>query len=289
MRVVEDWYERIGEAGLLDTLSPYQPVVVGAYPLGVAADDTAVEIVCRAVDLPAFARVVDRAFGSADGFELHGGSLDGEEAVFAEFALDGMWVEVAAQPEHVHRKLGAATLGIDRVLTESGEVSRNRLRSAVASGDDWLEAAIGQSGLTRTALESLSNADPTIVRRVIGAPQRPLPLREYVLPVIIASAAYVLIFAAGAARGSQQYSGIMLVAEAAVLGALFGARIGLVAALLPLVPVAAWLLGPVLVGQSSCGPDCGSSIAGYVFVPVLLASAAGLAGALRDRYMPRPG
>jgi hypothetical protein len=287
--VIEDWYERIEDAGLLDALAPYQPVVVGAYPLRVADDETPVEIVCRAVDLPAFARVVDRAYGQSDGFELHGGALDGEDAVFAEFALDGLRVEVAGQPEHVHRRLGAATLGIDRVLSEGGEVSRHRLRAAVTHGDDWLQAAMSQSGLTRAALESLSNANPAIVRRVMGVPQPAIPLRGYVVPVLIATAAYVLIFAAGAARGSQQYSGLMLLVEAGVLGALFGARIGLVAALVPLIPIGAWLLGPVLVGQSSCGVDCGQSVAGYLFVPVLVAGAAGLAGAMRDRYLPGTG
>ena len=96
---------------------------------------------CRATDLPAFARVVERAYGSEGGFALHGGSLDGEEAVFAELALEGLPLEIAAQPEHVHRRLGAATLGIDRILAESPPSARARLAAAVAAGDDWLSAA----------------------------------------------------------------------------------------------------------------------------------------------------
>ncbi|HUZ83911.1 MAG TPA: alpha/beta hydrolase, partial [Gaiellales bacterium] len=106
------WYDRISAEGMLDVLAPYQPVVVGAHPLGLAAADTPVEVVCRATDLPAFARTVERAFGRRHGFALHGGSLDGEEAVFAEFDVSGLPVQLSAQAEHVHRRLGAATLGL---------------------------------------------------------------------------------------------------------------------------------------------------------------------------------
>jgi len=95
--VTEDWYQRLTSAGVLDVLAPYQPAIVGAHPLGIAAEGTPVEIVCRATDLPAFARVLERAFGSAEGFALHGGSLDGEEAVFAELTLEGLPLEIAAQ------------------------------------------------------------------------------------------------------------------------------------------------------------------------------------------------
>ncbi len=285
--MIEDWYQRVQRSGLLDALAPYTPVVVGAYPLGIAAEGVPLEIVCRAVDLPAFARVLERAYGERDGFALHGGQLDGEEAVFGEFTLDGIPVEVAAQPEHVHRRLGAATLGIDRVLGESGEGARMRLAAAVGRGDDWLEAALSQFGLTRAAVESLATANPTLVRRVMGVRQPPTPARAYVWPVAIGLCAYALIVAAGSARGSQEYTGIMFLVEAVVLGLMFGTRVGMAAALVPLAPVGIWLIGPILVGSTSCGADCGQTIAGYVFVPVLVASGSGVAGALRDRYFPR--
>src|SRR5438309_10577963 len=115
---MDDWYPRLQATGLLDTLSPYSPVLVGSYPLGVAAGGNAIEIVCRAADLPAFARALERAYGGSEGFALHPGALDDEDAVFAEFTLDGMPFEVGAQAEHVNRRLGAATLGIARVLEE---------------------------------------------------------------------------------------------------------------------------------------------------------------------------
>ncbi|HYX85045.1 MAG TPA: DUF4269 domain-containing protein [Gaiellales bacterium] len=282
-----DWYERLLASGLLDVLAPYQPAVVGAHPLDVAGPDTPVEIVCRAVDLPAFARVMERAFGDADGFSLHGGRLDDEDAVFAEFALDGLRLEVAAQPEHVHRRLGAATLGIDRVLAQSPPAARNRLAAAVAGGDDWLDAALAQFDLSRVAIESLASANPALVARVMGI-RRPGPaVRDYVIAVTLGVVAETLIVAAGSARGSQEYTGLMLMLEAAVLGTLFGARLGIVASLVPLAGMGAVIASSITVGSEACTPDCGQQTVSYLFVGILVAAAAGTAGAVRDRYFPR--
>ena len=54
------------------------------------------------------------------------------------------------------------------MLNESGELARNRLRGRVANGQDWLDAAMEQFDLTRAALESLSTANPSLVRQVMG-------------------------------------------------------------------------------------------------------------------------
>jgi hypothetical protein len=83
--------------------------------------------------------------------------------------------------------------------------------------------------------------------------------------------------------------GGMLVLEAAVLGAVFGARLGLAAALGPVLAIGVVVLGSVVIGSESCGGDCALQFAEYVFVAVLVASASGLAGLLRDRYFPREG
>jgi pimeloyl-ACP methyl ester carboxylesterase len=281
------WYDRLAASGVLDALAPYQPTVVGAHPLGIAAPDTPLEIVCRAVDLPAFARTAERLFGAWDGFELHGGSLDGESAVFAEFRLGELNVQVAAQAEHVHRRLGAATLGLDRALREAAPGVRARLTGSVARGEDWLDSAIDQLGLSRVAVESLATANPTLVRQVMGRPQPPIPLREYVLPIVVGILAMGLIVVSALARGSTQYIGIMFLFEAVVLGAIWGARLGTVAALAPLVLIGVDIGGSIAVGTEHCSPDCASQGAEALFVALLVASAAGVTGLIRDRYFPR--
>jgi hypothetical protein len=285
--VDEEWYTKITADGLLDELAPYGPVIVGVYPLQIAGPEDQVEIVCRAIDLPAFARALEKTHGHCEDFAAYGGSLDSEDAVFCEFSLDGLAVQVAAQPEHVNKRLGRATLGIDRVLTETGDVARSRLASKVAKGQDWLDAAMEQFNLTRAALESLATANPGLVRQVMGIKGPRLPVAAYVPPLVVGIAADALIVFAGWARGSQNFTGVMLVLEAALLGFLFGARLGIVGAVTPLLAAGIWLGAPLALGNSNgCGGDCGTALVGYVFLLVLVVSASGFVGALRDRYRP---
>lgn len=285
--MTDDWYSRLLATGLLDVLAPYQPALVGVYPLGIAPEGAPVEIVCRATDLPAFARVLQSTYGDREGFALYGGRLDEEPAVFAEFSLGGLPLEVSAQGEHLHRRLGAATLGISRALDEAGPVTRARLAVTVAGGTDWLDAATAQLNLSRSALESLSTANPVLVARVMGV-SRPGPkVREYAIALVVGLGADLLIVSAGAARGSQEYTGIMFLIEAAILGAVFGARLAVLASLTPLVAIGLLIASSVAIGSETCSPDCASQAADYLFVAVIVASAAGVTGLLRDRYFPR--
>jgi len=98
----------------------------------------------------------------------------------------------------------------------------------------------------------------------------------------------ILIVLASAAGHSQDFTGAMLMLEALILGALFGARMGLVAALAPLAVFGTVIVSSITVGNESCGDDgCGFELASYLFVAVLVGSSAGVAGLLRDRYFPR--
>ncbi|HET7428818.1 MAG TPA: DUF4269 domain-containing protein [Gaiellales bacterium] len=287
--MTDDWYERLTASGLLDTLAPYEPVIVGSYPLGLASDGERIEVVCRAVDLPAFARVLERTYGDGDGgLAVHPGSLGPEDAVFAEFSVDGLPVEVSAQRDHEHRRLGAATIGIARVMEHEGPVTRDRLAARVAAGEDWLDAAMEQTGLSRSALEALATANTAVAQRVLGV-RRPAPsIREYVLPLLVGFTSETLIVLVTASSHSSDYTGAMLLLEALVLGAIFGARMGMIAALAPLLVFGVVIGASVAGGSESCGDGgCSLQFADYAFVAVLVGSAAGVAGLLRDRYFPR--
>jgi len=286
--VTDDWYPRLLATGLLDVLAPYQPAIVGSYPLGIAPPDARVEIVCRAADLSAFARVLENTYGGQDEeFAVYPGTLDAEEAVFAEFTLDGLPLEVSAQREHVHRRLGAATLGLSRALEQAGPVTTARLAATIADGGDWLDAGTTQLDLSRTALESLATANPVLVARVMGVPRPGPKLREYKTAILTSITADVLIVAAGAVRGSQEYTGLMFMLQAGVLGLVFGARLGVIATLTPLAAYGLLILSSIAIGSETCTPDCAQQAADYLYVAVLVASAAGILGLLRDRYFPR--
>ena len=178
--------------------------------------------------------------------------------MFAEFTLEGLALEVSAQREHVHRRLGAATLGISRVLEHEGQVSRDRLAARVAPARTGWTRPSTQTGLSRSALEALATANTAVARRVLGVP-RPAPVvRQYVLPLLVGFTSETLIVLATASSRSQDFTGAMLLLEAVVLGALFGTRMGLVASLAPLALFGSVIGSSVVVGGESCGTDgCG--------------------------------
>ena len=70
-------------------------------------------------------------------------------------------------------------------------------------------------------------------------------------------------------------------------GIVFGARLGVVATLTPLIAFGLLILSSIAVGSETCTPDCAQQAADYLYVAVLVASAAGILGLLRDRYFPR--
>jgi hypothetical protein len=145
-----------------------------------------------------------------------------------------------------------------------------------------------QTGLSRSALEALATANTALAQRVLGV-RRPAPsIREYVLPLLVGFTSETLIVLVTASSHSSDFTGAMLLLEALVLGAIFGARMGLIAALTPLLVFGAVIAASVAGGSESCGQGgCGYEMASYAFVAVLAASAAGVAGLLRDRYFPR--
>jgi prolipoprotein diacylglyceryltransferase len=118
----------------------------------------------------------------------------------------------------------------------------------------------------------------------MGVPRPGPKLREYTTAILVAVVADLLIVAAGAARGSQEYTGLMFMLEAAVLGLVFGARLAVVATLTPLVAYGVLIFSSAAVGTEGWDTE---QAADYLFVAVLVASAAGLVGLLRDRYFPR--
>jgi len=117
---------------------------------------------------------------------------------------------------------------------------------------------------------------------------RPGPkAREYAIALLVGIVADLLIVSAGAARGSQDYTGIMFLIEAGILGVIFGARLALLASLAPLVAIGLVIASSVAIGSETCSPDCAQQAVDYVFVAVIVGSAAGFTGLLRDRYFPR--
>jgi len=84
--------------------------------------------------------------------------------------------------------------------------------------------------------------------------------------------------------GAPQPLAILLFVEALVLGLVFGARPGMAGAVVPMMLLFAAEVVRRAVSSGASGDSLAGALGALVFVSVLLAFCAGMAGALRDRY-----
>src|SRR5687768_8316499 len=94
-------------ARLFRDLAPFEPTLVGTFPLGLQVEGSDLDVVCRATDLDGFERAVraslDTEAIAPDRVEHL--ALD-PPAVVVAFAWHDVAVEVFCQPTAVHRQHG---------------------------------------------------------------------------------------------------------------------------------------------------------------------------------------
>ncbi|MEP3196421.1 MAG: DUF4269 domain-containing protein [Lentilitoribacter sp.] len=79
----------IDQLGLLDHLAKFDPVVIGTPPLGIATENSDIDIACSSLDLNAFVAVATKRFGQFNGFEILNIENLNEPAIVVKFnALD---------------------------------------------------------------------------------------------------------------------------------------------------------------------------------------------------------
>ena len=107
----------------------------------------------------------------------------------------------------------------------------------------------------------------------------PVSPRTYVLPLVCAFVAEgLLTLVLSQASGAAALASILFLFEAAILGFVFGAGPGALAAIAPVA-----VFG--VVDAATCsGSDCGSHIGIVVFLMLLLGFVAWMTGMLRARY-----
>ncbi len=126
---------RLEAAGILQVLAPYRPVVAGTFPLGLDTDASDVDILCEISDAEAFSDVAAQHFGRWPGFSIHRKADANPLAVVCRFTLDGLMVEVFAQPLEVKRQRAFRHMMVEqRLLAAAGPAAHEALRNLRAQG-----------------------------------------------------------------------------------------------------------------------------------------------------------
>jgi len=85
------------DLNLLEHLAKYRPVIIGTPPLGIATEDSDIDIACTAPDLEEFGSFVESAFGHLNDFAFRFLHETTEPAALASFFSSGWRIELFCQ------------------------------------------------------------------------------------------------------------------------------------------------------------------------------------------------
>jgi ribosomal protein S18 acetylase RimI-like enzyme len=160
-------------AHLFAELSPYQPALVGTFPLGLTIASSDIDIACFATDLVAFegdlCGVLHRR-----GVEVTVSPVRVDPpGLVASFTHDGTAFEVFAQPIPVHTQAGFRHMIVEgRLLSVGGAALRDRILAAKRAGaktEPAFAALLGLPGDPFASMLALEHSSPAALHALVAA------------------------------------------------------------------------------------------------------------------------
>ncbi len=137
-------FQAIQRSGVLRDLHPRDPLIVGTFPLGIAVEDSDVDILIFADDFSGLARKLEELYGSRPAYSLDEHSVGGEPSMICRFSFEGVAFEIFAQGRApVDQVAFRHYLAEERLLKHGGEALRKRVMK-VRAGGSKTEAAFVQ-------------------------------------------------------------------------------------------------------------------------------------------------
>jgi len=132
------------ELDIFSVLAEFDPLLAGAFPLGIETPQSDLDVISFAEDLPRFANVVTDAYGDEESFELHLTEKNGLPSQICRFQVREIPVELFAQPRHSEEQNAYRHLVAEaRLLREGGEEATLAIRDLKLEGVKT-EPAFGQ-------------------------------------------------------------------------------------------------------------------------------------------------
>jgi Domain of unknown function (DUF4269) len=126
-------------ARLLRDLAPFEPTLVGTYPLGLQIDGSDLDIACTCDDLAAFERALRASLAAVAAAASGPIRIErlplAPEAVVAAFTWEDLAIEIFCQPLPVYEQAGFRHLVVEgRLLAIGGAALRDRVRELKRAG-----------------------------------------------------------------------------------------------------------------------------------------------------------
>jgi hypothetical protein len=157
-------------ARLFDLLAPFQPTLVGTFPLGLVVDGSDLDVACACDDLDAFEGAVRSALAALGVADARIERLP-LPAVVAGFVVDGTPVEIFGQALAVERQAGFRHMIVEgRLLAIGGAALRARVVERKRAGvktEPAFAQVLGLAGDPYAAVLALEDEPPDVLRRLV--------------------------------------------------------------------------------------------------------------------------
>ncbi len=164
-------YQVLHRAGLLAHLRPYDPILVGTFPLDLTVPGSDLDLICEVRDEAAFRQTLG-AFAGCPGYTVQAANTP-VPAVVAGFELEGLPVEVFGQALPTTRQNGYRHLVVEaRLLAAGGPAFRQQALTLKAGGlktEPAFAHLLGLPGDPYQALLALEACSDDTLRQLLAA------------------------------------------------------------------------------------------------------------------------
>ncbi len=154
---------------MLEKLAPWSPRHVSTVAAGLDLEDSDLDVVCHAPELPRFARALERLFGDRPAFTVREAA---EGHVVARFESEGFVVEVYGAPLPVSEQLAARHFAVmQRLVTLGGGPFQSAIRARKRAGlatEPAIAATLGLPGDPYEAVLALEDRRDAELERMLA-------------------------------------------------------------------------------------------------------------------------
>lgn len=162
----------IDRTGLLRPLAPFDPIIIGTPPLGIAIESSDIDIACSAPDLDVFSDASRHAFGQREAFSLTRIETRGDTAVVASFRALRWEIELFCQTRPTRAQWGVRHFRVEeRLLALRPDLRAKvlRLKRDAMKTEPAFACVLSLSGDPYRAMLRLEALTDDEMRRLIDA------------------------------------------------------------------------------------------------------------------------
>lgn len=150
----------IERLGLMQKLRSFDPIVIGTPPLGIAVDESDIDIACSSSDLGLFKKQVAREFDTFSEFTSYDATLQNHDSAIAQFTAMDWQIELFCQSIPTEQQWGVRHFRIEHRLLTLLPGLRSRVLQLKRTGiktEPAFAKALGLSGEPYNAILDLES------------------------------------------------------------------------------------------------------------------------------------